>query len=171
MDPSEDSRPETPPETGRMISGRWIIALMFLFGSVATSGLWIFWYFHTAPFAPLQKAVAVEFPGSAPRVDGGQRRIHKGTPRLLWVVLRVDYEPEQDPVRSQATVDRVVELARTTLDLTGYDQVNVRLFHGELENEIRSQDFETPLHPPSNPPEPAGSTSPPVSAASEDDKG
>jgi hypothetical protein len=115
---------------------------MFAFGGIATAILWYFWYYHTQPFVPLQKAIAAQYPDSQPRVNGGQRRMHRDTPRLLWVVMRVTYHPIDDKPEAQATVDKVIELARKHVDIAEYDQINVRLFRGDPENQLFKQDFE-----------------------------
>ena len=70
-----------------------------------------------------------------------------GTPKLLWVILRVYYEPESDPDRSRKVVDRVVVLARQTLDVSEYDQINVRLYSGEPEHALHKLETEVRLKP------------------------
>lgn len=129
------------------VSGRKLVVLMFAFGILASGTLWTYWYYHTAPFVPLQRAISAEFPGSAPRVDGGQRKIHRGTPTLLWVIARVDFRPDQDSEKARQMVDRIVELTKTTIDSSDYEQVNVRLFQGELEKMIHKRDFPVRLKP------------------------
>ena len=130
------------------LSGKTTVVLMFVFGIVLTGILWTFWLFHAAPFAPLQKAIAAEFPKSSPRVDGGQKRMHvAGTPKLLWVIVRVYFEPEFDPERSQQVVERVTELTRQNLDVSEYSQLNVRLYSGEPEHMLHQLDTQVPLKP------------------------
>ncbi len=118
---------------------------MMTFGILASGTLWGYWYYHTAPFIPLQVAIADEFPGSAPRVDGGQRKMHKGTESLLWIIMRVDFKPQENPNRAEHTVGRVKKLAEEHLDLSEYRHLTVRLFFGEMEKEIHKLDFEFPL--------------------------
>ena len=131
--------------SGRVVSGKAVVFVMFAFGSVATGVLWLFWSYHTLPFIPLQKAISAAYPGSAPRVDGGQRKMHADTPRLLWIVMRVNYDPINDKPEAQGTVDRVVAMAHQHVDTAVYDQINVRLFRGEPERRLHTQDFEVPL--------------------------
>jgi hypothetical protein len=119
---------------------------MLFFGVVLTGVLWTYWYYHTAPFSDLQRAIGTEFKHSSPRVDGGQRRKHLGGTRLLWVIMRVPYLPESDPERSQKTADRVVELVRLHAQVSDFDQVNVRLFYGEPERVLHKRDFEVVLN-------------------------
>lgn len=140
-----------PPPRSQGVPGKWVIAGMFAFGIAATLSLWVYWYFHSGPFHPLQKAIAAEFPKSIPRVDGGQRRMHKGGPRLIWVILRVPFKPEEEEGRSQEVVDRVVELTREHLTMSDWDQLNLRLFYGEPERVIHSKDFQLPLNAPVEP--------------------
>jgi hypothetical protein len=139
----------TPPEAGTIpspeIDGWKLVAAMLTFGFLASGTLWGYWYYHTAPFIPLQVAIADEFPGSAPRVDGGQRRIHKDTAGLLWIIMRVDFNPKDDSEKSQRVVDRVVELAYKHVEIEEFEKLNVRLFFGEMEKEIHKVDFEVPV--------------------------
>ncbi len=133
--------------TGRRaeISGTLIVAVMFAFGLLATAGLWTYWYYHTQPFIPLQEAISAEFKGSAPRVDGGARKLHKGTPTLLWIIMRVDFRPDLDREKAASVSRRVVELSQEHLDLSAYEQLNIRLFFGELEKEIHRLDAVVPI--------------------------
>lgn len=127
------------------IHGSIIVAVMFTFGALATAGLWTYWFYHTQPFIPLQKAISAEFKGSAPRVDGGSRRLHKGAPELLWIIMRVDFRPDLDRERAAQVSRRVVALSQEHLDLTRFQQLNIRLFFGELEKEIHTLDAEVPI--------------------------
>ena len=145
MTASPPAAPDSGYSAGSEIDGWKLVFAMLTFGALATSTLWGYWYYHSAPFIPLQVAIAQEFPASAPRVDGGQRRMHKGTEELLWVIMRVKFNPQDEPEKSRMTVDRVVELAKETIDLDGYEQLTVRLFFGDLEREIHKADFEVPL--------------------------
>lgn len=136
-----DSSDRQPGE----ISGRIVVLSMFVFAVTATGALWTYWYYHSAPFVPLQVAIAEEFSGSSPRVDGGQRKMHKETSTLLWIIMRVEFDPEQDANQSLKTFHRVLELAREHLDLNPYEQLNVRLFRGDPEKTIHSRDLSVTL--------------------------
>ena len=145
MSPPDATAENAPPESdspGPEIDGWKLVLIMLTFGILASGTLWGYWYYHTAPFIPLQVAIADEFPGSAPRVDGGKRKIHKGTPSHLWIIMRVDFKPQDDEAKSNATVERVRELSDEHLDLSEYEQLTVRLFFGEMEKEIHKRDFE-----------------------------
>lgn len=141
-DATTENAPAESESTGPEIEGWKLVLVMLTFGILASGTLWGYWYYHTAPFIPLQVAIADEFPGSAPRVDGGKRKIHKGTPAHLWVIMRVDFKPQDDEAKSITTVERVRELADEHLDLSEYEQLTVRLFFGEMEKEIHKRDFE-----------------------------
>jgi hypothetical protein len=138
-----DAIPEPRPDS--RVSGRAVVIGMFIFGITATSTLWIYWTLHTGPFRPLQDALAAQFPGSVPRVDGGQRKMHKGTPKILRVVLRVDFDPVTGTRQGQQVLDRVEELARHYIDLNDYDVLDVYLYHGIPERDLREKEFERTL--------------------------
>jgi hypothetical protein len=140
-----DAAPE--PKPAARVSGRAVVIGMFTFGIAATATLWIYWTLHTGPFRPLQDALAAEFPGSLPRVDGGQRKMHKGTPKILRVVLKVDFDPVTDTRQGQQVLDRVEELARHHIDLNVYDFLDVYLYQGVPESVLREKEFERTLRP------------------------
>ena len=72
----------------RVISGTNVVLGIFLFAIVMASGLGIYSYFHAKPFRPLQHAIFAAYPKSYPRVEGGQHKIHRDTPRILRVTMR-----------------------------------------------------------------------------------
>ena len=133
----------TPPEG---IPGRWVIAGMFAFGLLATGVLFAYWHFHTAPFQELQAALANEFPGCRPRVEGGQRKQHKDTPTVLRMILKVEFRPDQDTEKSEKMADRILELAAEHHDLTRYDLAEIHLYWPEREKEIHEHLIERPLN-------------------------
>lgn len=147
MNPQPVEDAATSPHKRRKgeIPGSAVIALMFTFGVLSTGALWTYWFYHTQPFIPLQQAISAEFKGSAPRVDGGARKLHKGTPTLLWIIMRVDFRPDLDREKAATVSKRVVELSQENLDLTNFEQLNIRLFFGELEKEIHTLDAEIPI--------------------------
>ncbi|MBW3539558.1 MAG: hypothetical protein KY476_04750 [Planctomycetes bacterium] len=111
---------------------------MFAFGFVATAVLWLYWELHTRPFRPLQDAIAARFVDSNPRVQGGQRKMHKQTPRLLEIVMRVPFDPKRDIAAAQQTVDVVLGLARRHVaDLEAYERLEVHLFQPVPESDPR----------------------------------
>ncbi|MCA9071630.1 MAG: hypothetical protein KDA84_22040 [Planctomycetaceae bacterium] len=131
-----DSPSESHQDTRRGIPGVWVVVGMFAFGSMATGILFVYWHFHTAPFKELQSALAAEFEGSRPRVDGGQRKQHKDTPRILRVVLKVEFPPRLEKAKSEEVADRVMELAKEHHPLENYDTVEIHLYWPEKEKTI-----------------------------------
>ena len=120
------------------IKGQWVIAGMFGFAIVMTSILFIYWEYHTAKFRPFQDAIAAEFPKSRPRVEGGRHKSQRATPRILRVVMKVDFNQQDDKAAAEAIVDRVATIADRTgyLSSTDYDLFEVHLFWPEPEKEI-----------------------------------
>ncbi len=143
--------PAGPREPTLRLSGRAVVLGLLLFGLTLTGLLWIYWTLHTAPFRPLQDALAREFPGSLPRVEGGQRKIHKGTPRILRATLRVDFDLTKDSKRGDQVLDQVQKLAARYVDLSSYDEISVFLYHGVPEQQIQEREFNRPLKPPAPP--------------------
>ncbi|NQV25475.1 MAG: hypothetical protein HQ518_14035 [Rhodopirellula sp.] len=127
------------------VSGPVVVALMVAFGAIATATLWVYWYYHSAPFIPLQRAIAAEFPRSSPRVDGGRRKIHKGTPSEIWIIMRVEFDLESDESTPAAAVAKVRELANEHLPPGEYEILHVRLYRGKPEQYIQKYDVDLPL--------------------------
>ncbi len=140
-----DSR--TTPRLERRISGRGMVLGMLAFGLLTTSAMWVYWTLHVGPFRPFQDALAAAFPHSSPRVDGGQHKMHKGTPKILRVVMRVEFDPVNEASRGEQVVNVVEQIARKHLDLDAYDELNVFLFQGVPEQEVRQQEYTRNLHP------------------------
>lgn len=139
---SADSPSSVSPPQSRGIPGVWVVVGMFAFGLTATSILFVYWHFHTAPFKELQTALANEFEGSRPRVEGGQRKQHKQTPRILRVVLKVEFPPKLEEAKSQRVADRVMELAAKHHPLENYDTVEIHLYWPEKEKTIHEHVIE-----------------------------
>lgn len=138
--PQENSTTQTGT-----VSGPAVVALMVAFGAIATATLWVYWYYHSAPFIPLQRAIVAEFPRSSPKVDGGQRKIHKGTPAEIWIIMRVEFDLEADEATSLAAVERVKELVNEHLNEGQYKTLHVRLYRGKPEQYIQKRDIDIPL--------------------------
>lgn len=132
----------TPPGGVR---GQWVVLVMLAFGMTLTAILWLYWDRHTAPFRDLQDALAREFPRSKPRVEGGQRKMHKGDPRILRIVLKVEFNPQAKESEAEAVADRAVELARQHHDLTRYDEIEIHLYWPEPEREIVEWEITRPV--------------------------
>lgn len=140
--PLESSRDSAVTPAGarqREIPGHWVVLGMFVFGIAATTVLWTYWHLHTAPFRPLQNALAAEFPGSQPRVEGGQRKMHRDTPRILRIVMKVGFNPVTEKARSEEFADGVTGFVREHHDLAEYDELEIHLFWPEPEARIRER--------------------------------
>jgi hypothetical protein len=122
---------------GTEIPGRWVVLGMFAFAVMVTGSIYVYWNLHTAPFRPLQEALAAEYDGSHPLVQGGQRKMHKGTPKILRVTLRVEFDPEAEENSRQAegVFDRILELAEENLELSSYEVAELHLVHLRPEQE------------------------------------
>ena len=140
-----DKRPDSA--STRRVSGSAVVLAMFAFGITATGALWTYWTLHTGPFRPLQDALAKEFPGSVPRVDGGQRKMRKGMPSILRAVLRVQFDPETETAKGEQILNRVEQISRQHVDLSQYDFLDVYLYEGVPEQTIREREFERQLKP------------------------
>lgn len=131
-----------PSKRPHELSGRWVVVGMFVFAAAATGGMWVYWKLHIAPFLPLQEALAEAFPGSRPRVEGGQRKMSKNTPRILRITARVDFDPTRDQNAAEVDrfADRLAAVAREKQnDLSSYELLELHLFWPEPEQEIRQR--------------------------------
>ncbi len=125
---------ETSPPAGSR-RGRWIVAGMFLFAVCVSGGLWTYWELHTRPFRDLTDRLAEVYPKSSPRVEGGKHGMHRETDRVLRVVMRVDYLPEESSSQFQQDVDRVLEIVAGDASAAEYDRWEVHLFQQRPEQE------------------------------------
>ncbi len=128
IDQSSDEQ-HAPTVRPREYSGTQFVLGIFLFASVMAGGLGIYSYFHAKPFRPLQRAIHLAYPKSYPRVEGGQQKMHRDTPRILRVTMRVPFDPEAMDERPQVDtlVVRLAELARKHLDLSNFAVFEVHL--------------------------------------------
>lgn len=132
---------------GREISGRWLILGMFGFAVAVVSTLYLYWSFHRGPFLELQQAIAAEWPDCRPLVEGGQRKIHRDTPRILRVVMEVPFNPNDEDRRDSTDliVDRLLELADAHHGLETYELFEVILFLQEREKELHEHEITVDL--------------------------
>jgi len=142
---SDEIQAASPSSKVRELSGRKMVLAMFLFGGMTTAGLWLYWYYHYAPFRPLQEAIVAEFPGSAPRVEGGQRKMHQHTPKILRITLQVKFDPNVRVARAEGVAQRLEELIRRHQDLSAYDKLEMYLFQRIPEREFHEKLFERDL--------------------------
>jgi hypothetical protein len=132
-------QPEPALEQPRMIPGKYVVVAMFVFAIAMTSTLWVYSYLHAAPFQPLARAIAAEFKDSAPRVDGGRRKMHKDTPSILRMVIRVEFDPNSDDARVASMANRLTALAWEYTDLRDYDELEIHLYSLEPERGIHER--------------------------------
>jgi hypothetical protein len=108
-------------------SGKWVVLGLLVFGCLFIGVLSFYTVLHTGPFQELRNAIDSEFLDSSPQVEGGQRKIHKGSPKILRITLQVHDDPRDDDQRVGEMVDRLVSLAETHHGLGGYDILDVYL--------------------------------------------
>jgi hypothetical protein len=127
------------------VSGRLIVASMFLLGICATAFLYTYWTLHLMPFMPLQESLVREFPRSAPRVNGGQKKMHKQTPIVLQVMMKSPVDPKSEKTADQAAItklqQRVLELVRDQNPLPGLQQLELHVYHLVAEDEIQGRSW------------------------------
>lgn len=113
---------------------------MFALGILATSALWMYWTKHLEPFMPLQVALNEQFEGASARVEGGQRKLHKGTPSVLSIRMRVAFDPnsEGNADKAQHVVDSCVELSKIHVKGMPFDEIVVLMYH-QVEEQGASQ--------------------------------
>ena len=115
------------PAPDRVVSGRWIVVVILGIGVVASAALWWYTELHRRPFRPLREAIAREFPRSAPKVEGGQRKAHRGTPRILRITLQVEFDPNEDEARTRTMIAVLGRLAREYGQVDQYAVFEVHL--------------------------------------------
>jgi len=107
------------------MSGRMLVVCMFVFGALSVSVLYVYSVLNAGPFLELQRALAEEFKDSKPKVEGGRHRMNRGEPKVLRIIMQVDFDPESDEQAAEEFADRVTNFSRTQHDLTQYDQVEM----------------------------------------------
>ncbi len=117
------------PDTPLEISGAKVIIGLFVFAFLMSCALWVYWSLHTGPFLPLQRAIFRTIPKSYPHVEGGQRRMHKNTPKTLRVTMRVAFDPESPDEKPQveAVIAQLVELAKKNIAFETFELFEVHL--------------------------------------------
>ena len=104
--------------------------------------MWFYWNLHVRPFLPLQKSLAYEFPDSRPRVEGGQRQMHKGSPRILRIIMKVEFDPTREKKRAEKFADRVSSFVRGACDLRSYETLELHFYRLDPEKTIKEGTFE-----------------------------
>lgn len=141
--------PNSQLSNHKTISGSKLVLAMFGLAITATSILWFYWDMHLMPYMPLQEALATEFKDSSPRVDGGQRKIHKGTPMILRVVMRVPFDPTSSDIDIQNQIEsriaRTKELAISHTEIDKFQTLEVHMYFQPKEKTIKQKTFEKSL--------------------------
>ena len=107
------------------VRGVWAAVGILVLGLVFTGVLWWYTEMHAGPFRELRDAIHSEFPGSSPQVEGGQRKIHKGSPKILRITLRVEKDPRSNDDLVSRAMERLVVLAERYHGLRKYEQLDV----------------------------------------------
>jgi hypothetical protein len=101
------------------------------------------------PFMPLQEVLEKEFPKSSPRVDGGRRKTHKGTPMILRIVMRVPFDPTSSDADVQTQIEqriiRTQELAVLYAELDKYEQLDIHMYNEPKEKILLQKTFHKDL--------------------------
>lgn len=142
------SNPEVPASRP-FLTGRKVVASMFLMGICATAFLYGYWTLHLMPFMPLQEAIVAEFPGSAPRVNGGKRKLHKDTPGMLQIGMKLKFDPTSGDPKAvqdlQHLQTRIYDLVMEKVDLQKLqwelDVIELYVYQLIQEQEIRERSF------------------------------
>ncbi len=133
-------------EMQKTLSGRKVVLGMIAFGIVMTGTMWLYWEAYTRPFRPLQYAINEVYPGSSPRVIGGEHKSHKAEyPSTLRIVIRVDFDPREAPEAvTEPYTSRLLKLTAQHVDLSAYEQIEVHLVHRVPEAETEQRKFVFP---------------------------
>jgi len=116
-----------PVVNDKVVPGWWFVVAMLGFGVLLTSAVWFYSDAHTRPFRPLRDAIHRAYPGSVPQVEGGQRKMHKGTPRILRITMQVKADPREDDDKVKRLIEDLAVLADRHLALDDYDDFELYL--------------------------------------------
>lgn len=123
-----------------------VVAGMVLFGVTMIGLLYLYWELYTRPFRPLQAALAIEFPGSSPRVVGGKPKSHlPQSPAILRVIIRVPWNPREQESRARETANELTVICGQHVELTDYDRMEIVLMHRRPEQWTISWWCEAPV--------------------------
>ena len=127
----------------KTVSGKAVVIGMFVFGMMATSLIWWYWNKHIEPYMPLQLALAKQFENSSPRVEGGQRKIHKTTPKLLRITMRSPFDPtnEESSDLIEADLKKIVEVASQHLEISNFSLLEVHFYMPNPEKKLLKKEF------------------------------
>jgi len=114
-------------------------------GITATSLLYVYSSLHLGPFRPLQDAIVAEFPGSAPRVDGGRKRLNEDSPTILRILMKTEIDPDsdsEDSLRKMNTLrKRIAELVLNKTPLPDIGIIELRVYKLLQEDKTLARSF------------------------------
>lgn len=145
-----ESTEVNPPPKFAVISGKMVVIGMFCFAACGIAFLQFYWNKHLEPFMPMQKDLVGVFGRKCePRVEGGQRKISKNTPRTLRVTMRVPFNPEDEQSHDlvQTRIRGIADVASRHFNLQrDYDILTTHFFQENPGGRSRYQKmFETPI--------------------------
>lgn len=120
----------------RARSGTWLVVAMFGFGLALATGLYVYLTLHTAPFRSLTAALDDRYPDSAPRVDGGKRRLDRPGERVLRIILKAPFDPEEDESRAESFGRGVAAFAAERRPEMAFDLIEVHLYFERPEQKL-----------------------------------
>lgn len=142
-----DSQTTFPKE--RTISGRLLVVGMFVMGITLTSLLYAYSKLHLGPFRSLQDAIVNEFPGSAPRVDGGKKKPSKNTPTILRILVKTEVDPlsrtEESELQLRFMRKRIGELALEKVPLPDLAILEIHIYKLLKEDDIHKRSYRMDL--------------------------
>ncbi len=122
---------------------------MFVMGITLTSLLYAYSKLHLGPFRPLQDAIVNEFPGSAPRVDGGKKKPSKNTPTILRILVKTEIDPLSKTDESEQQLifmrKRIGELALEKAPLPDLSILEIHIYKLLKEDEIHKRSYRMDL--------------------------
>jgi len=149
--PADSSQTDNPAESDstdgrpvRVLSGRAVVAGIFVFAALLTGTMWVYWKLQDGPFIPLEAALSREFKGSRPRVEGGRHKTNQNSPTILRLTMKVDFDPTGDSERFQSFTDRVARFTRRHFDVRPYQILEIYLFQPQPEHELRQKRIRIP---------------------------
>lgn len=129
-----------PRRKDRELSGRAIVAGMFILGLFLASLLFVYFEFNTRPFRPLREALGREFRHSRPNVEGG--KLKGRGPDTLRVSMSIPFDPYQEGAQTRMRLAKVIEISRQYHDLAKFDTLEVNLIHFPPERDAVIKTFE-----------------------------
>ena len=136
-----NDNPQRFGNSPREFSGSKLVIGIFAVAIAMAASVWIFSYLHMKPFQPLQVAIHRAFPKSYPQVQGGQRRMHRNTPKILRITMQVPFDPEAQEAEEQVAgvVARLEELARQHINFTSFEVFEIHLVHRVPEHSAKKR--------------------------------